>query len=444
MQFERQGILTAQDSKRYISHPFMVPEGATRLDIDFEYSPKRVEKYGNLLTLSLFDPYGERGTGHRGQPNQHVTLGTTDTTPGYVPGPLPPGAWDIMINANLINPGPAINYRLMVTVGFDAQPEAVALPRGVTNPRGPGWYRGDLHGHTVHSDGAWDAVALLNFAREQRLDFVTLTDHNTVSGLAQMDSLSSDEVLTMGGFELTTFYGHALALGLRQWIDWRVRPGERTMTDIMAQVEACGGLFVIAHPTAPGDPICTGCQWEYDDLMPGKAAVVEVWNEHWDSISNNEEAVQLWYQWLNAGHRIYATVGTDIHGAPDAALEFGFNVVYADALAETAILDALKHGHLYLSSGPRLSFTGKSSSGETAMMGETIAGESCQVSVQWEGRREGDRLRLIRDGQVFDERAAATAGEQSWALDGRHWYLIEVRNQQGHMRALTNPIFVGT
>jgi hypothetical protein len=162
---------------------------------------------------------------------------------------------------------------------------------------------------------------LFNFARHHQIDFVTLTDHNTISGLVEMDSLSSDELLTMGGFELTTFYGHALALGLRRAIDWRVHPGTRTMTGIKAEVEAEGGLFVIAHPTCPGDPICTGCHWEYQGLMPGTAKLVEVCNEHFSSGSNNQGALELWYQWLNLGHRLYATVGSDIHG-PAILLNF--------------------------------------------------------------------------------------------------------------------------
>lgn len=444
MQFHIEGTLTLEDNHRHISHPFVVPEGATRIDIDFHYYPKRTARYGNLLTLSLFDPQRERGSGHRGQPTQHVTVSAGEATPGYLAGPLPPGTWDIMINTNLINPGPPVNYRFDISIGFDEQDEAVTWSRGATNPRGPGWYRGDLHGHTLHSDGVWDVEGLIGFARQHRLDFVTLTDHNTISGLAQMDSASSDDLLTMGGFELTTFYGHALALGIRQWIDWRVRPGKRTMADILRAVETAGGLFVIAHPACPGDPVCTGCRWQYEDVMPGAAGVVEVWNEHWSSGSNNEGSVQLWYEWLNKGHRLAATVGTDIHGAPDPALEFAFNVVYARALSETAILEAVRRGHHYMSSGPQLEFRGRSSLGQTALMGDTLSGAGCELTLRWQACREGDRIRLIRDGQVQDELAAGAAGEKRWQLDhGRQcWYLIEVRDSAGNMRALTNPIFV--
>ncbi len=445
MQYQLKGSLTADQSHHYVSHPFEVPAGATRIDIDFQYAPKHPGKFGNLLTLSLFDPDKERGTGHRGEPTQHVTVSTGEATVGYLPGELIAGSWDIMINCNLINPGVPVEYQFDIVVGFEPQPEAQSGSRGVTPARGPGWYRGDLHGHTYHSDGHWEADGLVGFAREHRLDFVTLTDHNTVAGLPQMDSLSSPDLLTMGGFELTTFYGHALALGLRRCIDWRVQPGVRTMTDIRAEVEAAGGLFVIAHPACPGDPYCTGCHWEYQDMMPGSAQLVEICNEHYGSGSNNEGAVELWYQWLNQGHHLCATAGTDIHGPTDPALEFLFNVVYAQELSEAAILDGVRHGHSYLSSGPQLEFTGKSPSG-TAMMGDTLPDGRCEYRVRWSDCCEGDRVRIIVDGQVTTELPADTQGDYGWTLDDGqpHWCVVEVRDAGGSLRAVTNPIFAGS
>lgn len=439
MQLHIQNQLTERDNHQHIVHAFSVPPGAARVSLSFEYEPKRSGHFGNLLTLSLFDPQRERGTGHRGQPVQHVTLSTADATPGYLPGPLPPGEWRVMINANLILAD--IHYDLKIDIGFDpVEGAAPVWQPGSTHPRGPGWYRGDLHGHTVHSDGSWGVDGLVQFARDSRLDFVTLTDHNTISALAEMDSYSADDLLTMGGFEFTTFYGHALALGVRDLIDWRVRPGERTMSDMIREVEAAGGLFVIAHPMCPGDPFCTGCMWEYADVMPGAARVVEVWNEHWDSYSNNAASVALWYEWLNQGHRLAATVGTDIHGAPADGRVYAFNVVYAEALSEKAVLDGVRQGHLYLSSGPELSFTGISGTGETAMMGDPLHGGDYTLRLAWSGCRAGDRVRWIVDGVPAAESDAGEAGTQERELRGKHWCLVEIRDAEGNMRALTNPI----
>jgi hypothetical protein len=178
--------------------------------------------------------------------------------------------------------------------------------------------------------------------------------------------------------------------------------------------------------------------------MPGAAGVVEIWNEHWSSGSNNEASLQLWYDWLNQGYRVYATVGTDIHGSPDPALEFGVNVIYAEALSESAILSAVRQGNHYMSSGPQLAFTGRTSSGQTALMGESLSGEKRELTVQWQACRTGDRIRLVLDGQLYEELSAAEIGEKTWQLSNghKHWAVVEARDAQNNMRALTNPIFL--
>ena len=50
-------------------------------------------------------------------------------------------------------------------------------------PAAPGrtWLAGDLHSHTVHSDGALTVPELAALAVSRGLDFVAVTDHNTVS-----------------------------------------------------------------------------------------------------------------------------------------------------------------------------------------------------------------------------------------------------------------------
>lgn len=427
MEFKISGSLTARDRKKYTTLTFTVPIGASQIDIHFEYSPKRIGKRKNTLTLGLSDPISDRGTAHRGQSIQDIHLNAQEATPGFIPGKLTPGTWCVYLDAHWITSESPVIYDVKIVVTVEPP------------SHGAQWYKGELHSHTLHSDGKWDVDGLLNFAREHQLDFITLTDHNTVAGLKEMDSKSSDDLLTMGGFELTTFDGHALALGIRKMLDWRVTP-VRIITKIKAEVEALGGLFIIAHPKAPGDGYCTGCRWDYWEMMPSTARAVEVWNEHWDSISNNEEAVQLWYQWLNQGFHIYATVGSDIHGPSDE--EFGFNMVYAEDRNETAILDAVQQGHHYLSSGPQIELIGESSKGYSGMMGDSLMGDTYNITATWDRCHEGDIVRVIVEGRVFDEFAVQSRGQKSWQIADKLWCVVEIRNAEHHMRALTNPIFM--
>ena len=55
-------------------------------------------------------------------------------------------------------------------------------------PARPGhrWLAGDLHTHTVHSDGALTVAELAALAAGRGLDFIAVTDHNTVSHHAEL------------------------------------------------------------------------------------------------------------------------------------------------------------------------------------------------------------------------------------------------------------------
>ncbi len=444
--FERS--LTELDWKQNLAFPFQLPGGVTPLHVLLEYSPHEVSGYLNMLTLTVFGPEGWRGSGHRHGDRHEVILGADGATPGYLPGPIQPGEWTVEVDTHMVMPGPPCRMKLSIRADDDPEQQPAARPApGKTALRGPGWYRGDLHAHSPHSDAGWDIPDLLAFSRARGLDFATLSDHNSVAGLTEMLASSADDLLTMGGMELTTFRGHALALGVHEWVDWRTRPGGRSMDQIAAEVIDQGGLFIIAHPAAPGDPYCTGCDWGHSSLMPGSASAVEVWNMDWRSENKNEEALALAYRWLNQGCRLALTAGADNHGEhPD--LKYGFNVVYAAELTEAAILRAIGAGHLYLSSGPSLSLRARAGA-LAAMMGDALAapavpaGGSIRVEATWSGCAPEDRLALVVDGEERERAAAGGEGSAAWQLESgqARWCHVTLRDAGGTMLALTNPIY---
>lgn len=445
---EFSSTLGSTDTKRNIPFSFDVPAGVTQLRIRLAFSPWKVDGRLNMLTLSVFDPDGFRGAGHRHGDVHEVVLDEKSATPGYLAGAIPSGTWTVVIDTHLIMPGAPCEIHLEVT-GTDGETQgapAVWQTREIA-ARGQGWYRGDLHAHSIHSDARWDIPDLRAWARDNGLDFCTLSDHNTVSGLGQAEALGSENLLIMGGMELTTFWGHALALGLRDWVDWRVRAGSRTMEQIASEVQARGGVFIIAHPRSIGDPDCTGCRWVYDSMMPGNARAVEVWNDPWSSPSdNNEEALTLVFGWLNQGYKLALTTGTDNHGHKRMDEPYGFNVVYAQALSEQEILRGVREGHLYLSSGPQLELTAKAD-GKSYMMGDSISatrGELIAVELKWDGCPPGAQITLLTDGASREVIPANGNGSQSMTLTGSQarWCLATARAEDGRMLALTNPIFL--
>jgi hypothetical protein len=446
MDYHFEDHLTTRDCKRYIPHEFTVPTDCGRIDIDFHYAPQRVHGIKNLLTLTLFDPHGFRGARHRSGTEHHVTLSATEATPGYRPGPLPDGVWTVEVDTHMVMPGEIVHYTLDVTLSKGMAGESVA-PREhvpVMARSQPGWYRGDLHTHSDHSDAHDFAVAdLIQMARDAGLDFVFLTDHNTVTGVPEMDASADATLLTTGGIELTTYWGHALCLGAREWVDWRMHPGTIDMAHVAAAAYAQGQVFVIAHPLGDGDPGCTGCAWRFGEMMPGNARAVEIWNGPWGCDSNNERNLALWYDWLNQGLRLTGTAGSDAHSPRDYTPTTGFSVIYAESLSEAALLEGLLAGHLYLSSGPQLTFQAQDDDGHIWMIGDTVT-QSAMFTVCWRDCPPDAAVRVMVNGRLLHALHSGVEGEHTWALtpDQADWVMVEIRDKSGVMLAVTNPIFL--
>lgn len=449
MHFHFEGSLTARDCKRNIPHQFVVPANIGQIDIHLRFAPDDMHGLTNMLTLTVFDPGRFRGAGHRDGAEHRVRIGPTRATPGFLPGPLPAGTWIAQIDTHRIMPGEAVHYGLDVTLAEagSTEIETTVLPEArffKTPQRGAGWYRGDLHSHTHHSDAGERTVAeLIHMARDYGLDFIFLTDHNTTAGLDEMDASATEDLLTAGGVELTTFWGHALCLGTREWVDWRVRPGAGDIVRTATVTYANDQVFIIAHPQAIGDPACTGCAWRFGEMMPGSARLVEIWNGPWECDSNNEQALSLWYDWLNQGQCLVATAGTDTHSAQDYAARPGFNVVYAEALSEAALLKALRAGHLYLSAGPQVTFQARNESGQRWIIGDTVT-QPVTFTVLWANCPADAQIRLIASGRLLNQWMAGAQGEYEWNMtpDQAGWVVMEVRGRNGGLLAITNPIFL--
>ncbi|HHY57926.1 MAG TPA: CehA/McbA family metallohydrolase [Chloroflexi bacterium] len=443
-----EGALTVRDAKRHIPHTFTVPGGAARLNIHFACTPAAAQGLDNMLTLSLFDPHGFRGARHCSGARHAVAIGAHVATPGYLPGPLPAGEWSVQIDTHRILPGAPLHYTVEVEIEATDDLTAVsASPQGKPGMVArceAGWYRGDLHSHTDHSDADQRTVTeLVAAARAAELDFLFLTDHNTISPLAEIDALAGPDLLTAGGMELTTFWGHALVLGARHWIDWRFRPGDGAINRLAEAVYARGEVFIMAHPASDGDPYCTGCAWRFGEMMPGSARVIEIWNGTWAGDSNNELALALYYDWLNQGRRLVATAGSDTHSTADYAAGPGFNVVYAEELSEAALLRAIAAGHLYLSSGPVLTLEAVAQNGTRCMMGDTLT-QAATINVQWSHCPPGATLRVLANGQLLHQQVTGATGGFRYAATpaDADWLIAEVRAADGVLLAITNPLFL--
>jgi predicted metal-dependent phosphoesterase TrpH len=306
--------------------------------------------------------------------------------------------------------------------------------------REAGWYAGNLHTHTVHSDGGGTLEELARKNREAGFDFIVSTEHNTARAHWEFAAVAAKvpDLLLLPGVEFTSPYGHANIYGSRpgHWFDFRFDAGEGRLPQTIKEVHDQRAVFVANHPFA----MCTTCTWRYPEREWKGMDGVEVWNGKWDL--TDEQAVTWWDGLLRRGLRLNAYGGSDFHRGTDALVPAAR--VWASRLEQGAVMDGLRQGRTVLVADPKgasLELTaGRAKPGETA---------SGAVDVQVRMRNaEGLRLILLTDVGVMEEIESVGSGEQVRAfktdLKGRRFLRAELRRggRKGEMIALTNAIFV--
>lgn len=434
--FRFSGEVRPTDSKTYQSFHFAVPQGVSELQVTFAYEQGQSSPH-NLIVLALDDPNGFRGIAHRFATRQVIRLGAKSATPGFVPGVIPSGEWTIQLSMFWIVPTVEARpwtYSILV----EAHKPAPASQKVSTAPARSGrWFKGDLHAHTTHSDGSWSLRELAESARTYGLDFIALTDHNTVSGLPEIAEASGDDLLIIPGIEVTTFNGHAVSLGTERRIDWRTGQNERTINTVAADVRAEGGVFVVVHPDAPRDEICTGCRWVYPDFDWNLANAVQVWGgSFWNHPDeHNPGCLKLWKDCLNRGSVLTALGGTDTHGPDGWGEASGWTYVWAEELSVDAILTGVREGRTFVSSGPRLNI-GAQEQGQASTEGWT-------VRASWSACPEAE-LRVIANGETRHAQRVADRGEvQVTMREGDSWCCAELWDPRGEtLLAVTSAVYL--
>ena len=341
------------------------------------------------------------------------------------------------------------------------------------------WYKGDLHCHSLHSDGDSEIARIIMNAELRDLEFLAVTDHDswmkgTPSHWTDPD-YRSKKLILLYGIEWTTEKGHA-----NIWSDrpldyrllWRANLAEDA-DSLVREARAQGALVSINHPM-----IRFTSSWDY--LPVPDADAVEVWNACYRFPSNSRHAVsRFWDDLLLAGRRITAVGGSDNHqldGPQSNANLHGLPTtwVYAHEPSARGILDGIRSGRVtvsYAPDGDRFEITADADGdGEFELeMGESAPSAGGSISVRMTAygpnRKEAGLLRmrgvwfvLYRNGKVIHrERVIRTANEVSLTLHelpaASGYYRAELRGIPdvgmaqrllfGRTLAVTNPIYFG-
>ena len=453
------------DFHRILSLPFKVPAGTKRISMKFTYSQ---QEQRTALDLGLLGPTGFRGWS--GGDKEGFTLSLSDATPSYLPGPIEPGTWTLLLGVPNIRPNVTSQFAAEVYFDRSSQDEAKDALLILHIRPGPAWYRGDLHMHTAHSDGSCKSrmgqkvpcplFLTVEAATARGLDFIAVTDHNTQSHYDAERELQPyfDNILLLPGREITTYQGHANLLGTTSFVDFRIgTPETPDVNSMLRQVAGLGAIISINHPAARTGEDCMGCGWT--PPTPVDYHLIEaVEAVNGPDADGKRSGVPFWEGLLNQGYHLTGIGGSDNHDADipvpgPRSIGYPTTVVQAADLSTPSIIAGLRAGHVFIDTEgtrDRVLEYSASTGNRTAAMGDTLPtprDASIRLAVHVT-HAKGSHLELIADGSKLPAaNAAILDDDQQTTLElggdnQRKWVRLDVCTPEGHRLLIGNPIYL--
>lgn len=232
-----------------------------------------------------------------------------------------------------------------------APPPSLALPWSA-----PGrFFKGNLHTHSNQSDGAYSPAEVCRRYQDAGYDFIALTDHFLqVFNFPITDTTSyrEDAFTTLLGAELhagQTEFGsiwHLLAVGLP--MDFAPLQPEEGILSLKERAHSAGAFVAAAHPAWYG-------LTERDLEALGPIDAIEVYNGVAIDHNDRPDSWHLAEIQLGRGQRFSVFTADDFHGTGER-FDFrrGWVQVKSESLEPDSLLQALKAGAFYSTTGPEI------------------------------------------------------------------------------------------
>ena len=222
------------------------------------------------------------------------------------------------------------------------------------NSEGKYWYKGTLHNHThkiTSEKGLAPPAEAARIYKAAGYDFIALTDHDSklpTLSWPQTDWKSDlpEDFVVIIGHEASYPGAHINCLNCLPE-DVGVKPGEPGFIEAVHQA---GGLAFLNHPAQWNDTpevICDSPDLKHLDGL-------EIYSGARIGDENRALATKLWDKSLARGLSLWGFANPDCHNydtsLPDSPFN-GYNVVLSQSLTEASLMNALKQGKFYASSG---------------------------------------------------------------------------------------------
>jgi hypothetical protein len=151
-------------------------------------------------------------------------------------------------------------------------------------------YRGAIHVHSRYSDGLGTVKSIVAQAAAAHMDFVIITDHNTLKARDEGWEGWHGSVLLLVGEEVTpdTNSNHYVALGARELVLPSADPAEN-----IRAVREAGGIGIVAHPTGGYFVHGEYVEYPWTDWNAGVVDGLEIWDHAYDIAGKSKNLLQL-------------------------------------------------------------------------------------------------------------------------------------------------------
>ena len=218
------------------------------------------------------------------------------------------------------------------------------------------WLKGGLHCHTTRSDGVGTPEEVIRFHVDHGYDFLALTDHQIynfknftdlpITIIPGMEMARSIKDRRYGNCFHTVCIGPAEGNGYRQdeVFENGVVEDQYEYQAILDDIHARHNLTFYCHP-----------EWSFTPAqsfmhMKGNFAM-EIWNSASVLFNDEDGNAAYWDELLWSGQKIWGVATDDGHAMHDHC--HGWVMVNAENNIP-AILEALKEGRFYSSTGPEI------------------------------------------------------------------------------------------
>ena len=205
------------------------------------------------------------------------------------------------------------------------------------------WYKGNLHIHTSQSDGGLTPEEVIHWYREHGYDFLALSDHWVLTPGRKFDG--ADDFTTVSGVEMHGQTYHLLALGISNLPERALGDSIQAVIDAVVDQK---GLAFLAHPFRDGH--------KFQDIAALQGLTgIEVFNSFCETPAEVGNSSTLWDELSAHKIRLLGLAVDDGHWRPGRENEGkGFVMVRAQALSEVDLLQAIRRGQFYASTGPAI------------------------------------------------------------------------------------------